>query len=329
MVATLSAQAREDALTEKGEGFFHKPVMPEEVVEYLRCREGGVFVDLTVGEGGHAERILQASPEVFLIGVDWDEEILERARERLRPFEGRFVLVRDNFVNLPAILHDLDVKEVDGILLDLGPSSFHLAKAERGFSFQAEGPLDMRMDKSRPLKAYKIVNAWPLDELKKIIRQYGDERWATKIVKAIGERRQKGGIKTTRELAELVAEVIPKRYHPEKIHPATKTFLALRIAVNEELKNLREVLERAPLCLKKGGRLAVLSFHSLEHRIVKEVLGRLSKDCICPPWFPQCVCGGKRKVIEIITKTPLTPKEEEIQGNPRARSAQLRVAERV
>lgn len=314
---------------EQGKVFYHRPVMPEEVVDYLRCCQGGVFVDLTVGEGGHAERVLQASSDVFLVGVDWDEEILERARERLAPFEGRFVLVKDNFVNVQAILQDLDIREVDGVLIDLGPSAFHLVRPERGFSFLAEGPLDMRMDRSRPIKAFQVVNTWPLDELKRIIRRYGDERWATKIVRAIGERRQKGGIKTTRELAEVVAEAIPKRYHPDKIHPATKTFLALRIAVNEELKNLRAVLERAPLCLRRGGRLAVLSFHSLEHRLVKEVFSRLSRDCICPPWFPQCVCGGKRKIVEIVTKNPITPRQEETEENPRARSAQLRVVERT
>ncbi|RLA99807.1 MAG: 16S rRNA (cytosine(1402)-N(4))-methyltransferase [Deltaproteobacteria bacterium] len=327
LVAFLGVETK--GADDKEQPFYHQPVMVREVVEQLRCKEGGAFVDLTVGEGGHASKILEASSKVFLIGVDWDEEILERARERLKPFEGRFALVRDNFVNLPTILEDLEIREVDGVLLDLGPSLFHLAQPQRGFSFQQEGPLDMRMDRSRRLKASKIVNTWPLDELKRIIRHYGDERWATKIARAIGERRQRGGIKTTKDLAQLIAEAIPKRYYPERIHPATKTFLALRIAVNEELKNLKDVLERVPFCLRKGGRLGVISFHSLEHRTVKDVLGKLSKDCICPPWFPQCVCGGKRKVMEVITKSPIVPTEEEIRANPRARSAQLRVAERV
>ncbi len=306
----------------------HRPVLAEEVVEYLGCRQGGVFVDLTIGEGGHAERMLESSPDVFVIGVDWDEEILERARRRLERFRTRLALVRDNFVNVAEILEDLDMKEVDGILLDLGPSLFHF-RSQRGFSFQEDTPLDMRMDKRRPLTAAQIVNTWPLDRLRKIIRFYGDERWATRIVKAIGERRLKGGVRTTRELADLVSEAIPKRYHPEKIHPATKTFLALRIAVNEELENLREVLQRAPFCLRRGGRLAVISFHSLEHRIIKEVFGKLSKDCICPPWFPQCVCGGNRKVVEVVTRSPVVPSEREVEANPRARSAQMRVAERV
>lgn len=307
----------------------HRPVMVKEVLEQLRAKEGGVFVDLTVGEGGHAEKILESSPEVFLIGMDWDEEILERARWRLSRFGNRVVLVKENFSRVDEVLEDLGIKEVDGILLDLGPSTFHFVRPERGFSFQLEGPLDMRMDRNRPLTAFQIVNTWPLEELRKIIRFYGDERWASKIVKAIGERRMKGGIKTTKELAQLVSEAIPKRYHPEDFHPATKTFLALRIAVNDELKNLKEVLERAPFCLKKGGRMVVLSFHSLEHRTIKEVWGRLSKDCICPPWFPQCICGGKRKVIEVVTKTPIRPSEEEVKANPRSRSVQMRVAQRI
>jgi 16S rRNA (cytosine1402-N4)-methyltransferase len=315
-------------MTEEKQEVFHIAVMAKEVVQYLNCAKGGVFVDLTIGEGGHAEEILKASPEVFLVGVDWDEEILRRARKRLKEFEGRFVLVRDNFVNVDAILQDLDLKEVDGILLDLGVSSFHL-NSQRGFSFNDDVPLDMRMDKSNPLTADEIINRWPLEEVRRVIRFYGDEKWASKIVKAIGERRLKGGIKSARELAELIAQVIPKKFHPEKIHPATKTFLALRIAVNQELKNLKEVLEKLPFCLKKGGRIVVLSFHSLEHRIVKEVFGRLSKDCICPSWYPQCLCGGNRKVLELITRNPILPSEEEIKRNPRARSAQMRVAERI
>lgn len=315
---------------EMGEIFqaVHKPVLAKEVVEYLRCERGGVFVDLTVGEGGHAERMLESSPEVFLVGVDWDEEILERARRRLERFEGRFVLVRDNFVNVKEILQDLDIGEVDGILLDLGPSLYHFREA-RGFSFHKEEPLDMRMDKRRPLTAAHLVNTWPLEELRRIIRFYGDERWATRIVKAIGQKRLKGGIKTTRELAELVTEAIPKRHHPEKIHPATKTFLALRIAVNEELENLQEVLQKAPLCLRKGGRIAVISFHSLEHRIVKETFAKLSRDCVCPPWFPQCVCGGNRRLLQVVTRSPVVPSQKEVEENPRARSAQLRVGERI
>lgn len=324
MAAPLRA---EEGMEERLEAV-HTPVLAKEVVEYLGCERGGVFVDLTVGEGGHAERILESSPEVFLVGVDWDEEILERARRRLERFKGRFVLVRDNFVNVKEILQDLDIREADGILLDLGPSLYHFREA-RGFSFNKDEPLDMRMDKRRPLTAAHLVNTWPLEELRRIIRFYGDERWATKIVRAIGERRLKGGIRTTRELAELVAETIPKRYHPEKVHPATKTFLALRIAVNDELENLRQVLERAPLCLRRGGRLAVISFHSLEHRVVKEAFAKLSRDCVCPPWFPQCVCGGNRRILKVITKSPVVPSEEEVRENPRARSAQLRVGERV
>jgi len=322
------AFAVECEVTEEREKTFHIPVMAKEVVQFLNCAKGGVFVDLTVGEGGHAEEILKASSQVFLVGVDWDEEILGRARKRLKEFEGRFMLVRDNFVNVDTILQDLDLKEVDGVLLDLGISSFHLI-SKRGFAFNEDVPLDMRMEKSGPLTADEIINRWPLEEVRRIIRFYGDEKWASKIVKAIGERRLKGGIRSARELADLISQVIPKKFHPEKIHPATKTFLALRIAVNQELKNLKEVLEKLPFCLKKGGRIVVLSFHSLEHRIVKEVFGRLSKDCICPSWYPQCLCGGNRKVLELITRRPILPGEEEVRRNPRSRSAQMRVAEKI
>ncbi len=309
--------------------FYHRPVLVKEVLEGLKCQEGGTFLDLTVGEGGHAERILEASKKTVIIGVDWDEEVLERARRRLAPYGNRALLCRDNFVNFPALLEDLGIEEVDGILLDLGPSLFHLARPGRGFSFREDGPLDMRMDRRRPLNAYRIVNFWPLDELRKIIREYGEERWATKIVKAIGEVRSTRRIRTTKELADLVAEVIPRRYHPQKIHPATKTFLALRIAVNEELKNLKETLEKVPSFLRKGGRLCIISFHSLEHKVVKEAFRRFSSDCICPSWFPQCLCGGGKKMMEVITRRPITPSEEEKRDNPHSRSAQLRIAERV
>jgi len=303
--------------------------MAEEVVRELGCEKGGVFVDLTVGEGGHGERILRSYKDTVLVGLDWDGEIIERARERLKGYEGRVFLFRENFLRFPLVLESLGIEEVDGVLLDLGPSLFHFQRGERGFSLYSDGPLDMRMDRRRALDAHQVVNLWPLQELQRVIREYGDERWARRIVRAIAKRREEGGVKGTKELAELIERAIPRRYWPKKIHPATKTFLALRIAVNEELENLRGVLEIIPSHLRKGGRLCVISFHSLEHRIVKETLGRLSKDCICPPWFPQCCCGGGKQILRVLTPSPLTPADKEVRENPRARSAQLRVAERV
>ena len=310
-------------------GYYHIPVLVKEVIEYLRCSRGGTFVDATVGEGGHALEILRASQHSRVIGIDWDEEILEKARERLREYNERVTLIHEDFVHLPRILQEKGVEAVDGLLFDLGISSFHLQQGRRGFGFQNDGPLDMRMDKRRGLTAYRIVNYFPLKKIEEILKRYGEEKWAKRIAGAIGETRRSRQIKTTSELAQIVACAIPRRFHPRKIHPATKTFLALRIAVNEELKNIEEALKKAPLLLKKGGRICVISFHSLEDRIVKEAFKEREGTCICPPALPQCVCGGGEKLLQIITKKPLTPRPEELRENPRARSAKMRVAERL
>jgi 16S rRNA (cytosine1402-N4)-methyltransferase len=269
-------------------GYLHTPVLPDEVLAYLQCSRGGIFVDATVGEGGHTETILKASPHNKVIGIDCDREIF-----------------------------------------DLGVSTFHFQEGRRGFSLHHDGPLDMRMDTRRKLTAYDIVNHFPLKEIETILRRYGEERWAKRIAKAIGQERQRGSIKSTGALAEIVARAIPSKHHPRRIHPATKTFLALRVAVNEELKKLEEILNDVPLLLAKGGRIGVITFHSLEDRIVKETFKKLGSACICPPSLPQCICGGKQQVLQIITKHPLTPRAEEVRNNPRARSAKMRVAERV
>jgi 16S rRNA (cytosine1402-N4)-methyltransferase len=308
---------------------FHTPVMPEEVIAYLRCPEGGLFVDATVGEGGHAQEILKASPKNKVIGIDWDREIIERTKKRLAQYGERVTLIHDDFVHLPQILHDLEIAGVDGLLFDLGISSFHFEEAKRGFSLHRDGPLDMRMDMRRKLTASDIVNRSPLEEIAQILRRYGEERWAKMIAKAIGKERQRGSIQSTGVLAQIVSRAIPSKHHPRRIHPATKTFLALRIAVNEELKNLEAILNDAPLLLTKGGRIGAIAFHSLEDKIVKETFTRMGSTCVCPPTLPQCICGGRKQVLQIITKRPLTPRPEELRDNPRARSAKLRVAQRV
>ena len=286
-------------------------------------------MDATVGEGGHTREILRASKKNRVIGIDWDQEMLARAKERVAEYADRVTLRHDTFSHLPEILRSVGIKEVDGLLFDLGVSTVHFQEAKRGFSFLLDGPLDMRMDTRKKITAFDIVNHVPPKEIEKIIRRYGEERWAGRIAAAIGRERQYGEIKTTGALAEIVARAIPQRYHTTRVHPATKTFQALRIAVNEELKELEEVLAVGPYLLKQEGRIGVISFHSLEDRIVKESFKRLEKTCICPPTFPQCVCGGRKRVLKIITKRPLTPGSDELRDNPRARSAKMRVAERA
>ena len=310
-------------------GYLHTPVLSDEVLVYLQCSRGGIFVDATVGEGGHSEAILKVSSQNTVIGIDCDREIIERARDRLAPYGERMTLIHDDFVHLPHILRERSIAHVDGLLFDLGVSTFHFQEGRRGFSLHHDGPLDMRMDTRGKLTAYDIVNHYPLKEIETILRRYGEERWATRIAKAIGQERERGSIKSTGALAEIVSRAIPNKYHPRRIHPATKTFLALRIAVNEELKKLEETLSEAPLLLTKGGRIGVITFHSLEDRIVKETFKRMGSACICPPSLPQCICGGRHQVLKVITKHPLTPRAEEVRKNPRSRSAKLRVAERV
>ena len=310
-------------------GYLHIPVLTEEVIAHLKCSEGGVFVDATIGEGGHTLEILRASGQNKVIGIDRDQEILERARERVAGYADRATLIHDDFTHLPLILQSLGIEKVDGILFDLGVSTVHLLEQGRGFSLHQDGPLDMRMDTRGKVTASDIVNRYPLEEIEKILRSNGEERWAKRIVKVIGKERQEAAIRTTGQLAEICSRAIPRKYHPRRLHPATKTFLALRIAVNEELNKIEEVLRIAPLLLKRGGRIGCISFHSLEDRIVKEGFKKLERTCICPPSLPQCVCKGREKVLQIITRRPLTPGPEELRNNPRARSAKLRVAERV
>lgn len=309
--------------------YLHTPVLAEEVIAYLKCREGGMFVDATVGEGGHTLEILRASGENKVIGIDQDQEILEQAGERLAGYADRVTLMHDDFTRLPQLLQGLGIERVDGLLFDFGVSQFHFLHEGRGFSLHQDGPLDMRIDARGKVTASAIVNRFPLEQLEKILRSNGEERWAKRIVTVIGAERRHGEIRTTGHLAEICFRAIPRRYHPRRLHPATKTFLALRIAVNDELNKIEKALANAPFLLKRGGRIACIAFHSLEDRIVKQGFKKMERTCSCPPSLPQCVCGGREKVLSIITRRPVTPGPAELQNNPRARSAKLRVAERV
>ncbi len=308
---------------------YHIPVMQREVIESLRCRPGGIYVDGTVGGGGHACEILRiTAPDGVLIGIDVDDDALRASEELLKPFGNRKILVKGNFADIHIILDNLNIKEVDGILLDLGVSSHQLTTADRGFSFSLDAALDMRMDQSHGPCAYDIVNTFPEKDLERIIRDYGEEIMADRIVKMISARRKASPITTTAELAAVVVKALPSRFRSQKIHPATRTFQAIRIYVNNELLNLYEAINRGVDMLKPSGRLSIISFHSLEDRIVKNNFRSWQKGCLCPTNFPMCICQRKAK-LKIVTKRPVIPQTSEIEANPRARSAKLRTAERI
>lgn len=289
----------------------HIPVMVEEVMTFLRCEPGRTYVDATLGGGGHASEILKRStPDGVVIGIEWDEDALAEARNVLMPFGDRVKIFRENFIHLPDFMK---TESVDGILLDLGLSSIQVEKEERGFSFKGEGPLDMRMDQRVNQTAADLINRLSLEELEYILFHYGEESWAKKIAKAIVQGREREPIRTTQILRKVVYRAIPRRFHSRRIDPATKTFQALRIRVNDELENLRKILETGWKILKKGGRMCIISFHSLEDRMVKETFRTLEKE------------GEMR----ILTKKPVPSSEEERRRNPRSRSAKLRCAERI
>ncbi len=306
----------------------HITVLLNEAVDLLAPRAGGVYVDGTLGGGGHAAELLKRSaPDGVVIGLDQDVQALARAREVLAPYGSRAVLLQRNFRDLPAALAELGRDAVDGILLDLGVSWFHLRTPERGFSFMLDGPLDMRMDQSMPQTAASLVNTLPAAELTRILREYGEEDKAVAIARAIERARTRGPITGTVQLAGIVASVFPP-YPPRRIHPATKTFQALRIAVNDELGALREGLQHMVRLLRPGGRIAVISFHSLEDRIIKQAFVAGATACICPPKLPQCGCG-KVPELRVLTKRPVLAGPDEVARNPASRSAKLRGAEKL
>ena len=309
--------------------FRHVSVMADEALGYLAPRSGGIYVDGTVGGGGHAERILDGcAPDGVLLGFDQDAEALAAAGRRLARFGDRCRLFRRNFALLGETLAELGIAAIDGLLLDLGVSSHQLDSAERGFSFQQDAPLDMRMDREASCTAADLVNDLPEEELSRIIREYGEERWARRIAAAIVRARQAAPLARTGELAAVVSGAIPRALQEERIHPATRTFQALRIAVNDELGSLERGLAAGLERLSPGGRVVVISFHSLEDRIVKSRFRERARGCICPRQIPYCVCGQLPQ-LRILTSKPVTAGNAEVTANPRARSAKLRAAERI
>ena len=306
----------------------HVPVMAREVLDLLQLKPGGIYVDATVGMGGHTQAILEKiQPGGLLIGIDRDKESLEKAQARLKPFSDSLRLFHDNYKNLPLILNNLAIKPVDGILVDLGVSSYQLLSPERGFSFQSDAVLDMRMDRTQQWNAADLVNTVSEVELANIIYRYGEERLSRRIAAYIVQEREKAPITRCSQLASIIGRVFKVRGH-QGIHPATRTFQALRIAVNEELQGLEEFLSDAFSFLKTGGRIAVIAFHSLEDRIVKKTFRKLAGQCICDA--PPELCRCPRQVLgSIITPRPMTPGPEELAVNPRARSARLRSLEKV
>ncbi len=307
----------------------HIPVLYNEVLELLCCKEGGIYVDATIGSGGHALNLLQHHADIqLLVGLDCDNEAVERTRKCLKRYTDTTVLLHSNFRYLKAALKTIGIRTIHGILFDLGASTPQLIEPSRGFSFNKKGPLDMRMDRRIPLKAQDVLNQSSALELETIFRTYGEERWAKRIAKTIKDRQQHKPVESTTQLADIVLQAIPARHHSRTIHPATRVFQALRIAVNNELEALEQGLEQAIDIVMPGSRLCVISFHSLEDRIVKNTFKKWAKGCNCPPAAPVCTCNAK-KALKIITGKPVVPTEAEIQHNPRARSAKLRAAERI
>ncbi len=303
--------------------------MSDEVIRFLSPKSGGIYVDGTLGGGGHSVRILEASrPDGILAGFDRDGEAIRFAAERLAGYGDRVRLFHGNFSELESFLKEAGIVAIDGLLLDLGVSSYQLDKGDRGFSFLQDAPLDMRMDTSRGETAGDLVNNLPEKELARIISSYGEERWAARIAKRIVEARRTGPVATTLQLADIIKGSIPRAKWEERIHPATRTFQALRIAVNRELESLEKGLNDGVKMLRSGGRIAVISFHSLEDRIVKNTFRAFAKGCVCPKSAPFCVCG-KVPLLKVITGKPVLPSDEEVASNPRSRSAKLRVAEKL
>ncbi|MFM1581788.1 16S rRNA (cytosine(1402)-N(4))-methyltransferase RsmH [Helcococcus bovis] len=308
--------------------FNHEPVLLKETLEALNIKENGIYVDCTVGGAGHSIEILKRmGSEGRLVAIDQDEEALIAASNRLRDYKDQVYFIKCNYAYLGKILDELSIDKVDGVLMDIGVSSHQLDEGERGFSYHQEAELDMRMDKDQELTARYIVNNYDKDDLEKIFWQYGEEKWGMRIAEFIIEARKEKEIITTFDLVEIIKAAIPKKARLDK-HPAKKIFQALRIEVNKELDVLETGIQSSVERLKQGGRLAIITFHSLEDRIVKNNFKELSKGCTCPPEFPVCVCN-RREVIKVINKKPITATEEELKNNNRSRSAKLRVCEKL
>ena len=307
--------------------FHHVSVLLDECIEGLNIKPDGIYVDGTLGGAGHSYHIAERLTTGRLIGIDRDPVALKAAGERLSPFADRVTLVHSNFCRMGQVLQELGIFGVDGILLDLGVSSPQLDDGSRGFSYMTDAPLDMRMDNGDALSADTVVNTWSYEELKRILYDYGEERYAPAIAAAIVRKREISPIRTTLELVDVIRSAMPPAALREKQHPAKRTFQAIRIAVNDELNSVSKAMDAAIPCLNPGGRLAVITFHSLEDRIVKNAMAAAAKGCICPPEFPVCVCGRKPQVT-VLTRKPIVSGEEELERNPRARSAKLRICEK-
>lgn len=307
--------------------FHHVSVLLDECIEGLNIKPDGIYVDGTLGGAGHSYHIAERLTTGRLIGIDRDPVALKAAGERLSPFADRVTLVHSNFCRMGQVLQELGISGVDGILLDLGVSSPQLDDGSRGFSYMIDAPLDMRMDNGDALSADTVVNTWSYEELKRILYDYGEERYAPAIAAAIVRKREVSPIRTTLELVDVIRSAMPPAALREKQHPAKRTFQAIRIAVNDELNSVSKAMDAAIPCLNPGGRLAVITFHSLEDRIVKNAMAAAAKGCICPPEFPVCVCGRKPQVT-VLTRKPIVSGEEELERNPRARSAKLRICEK-
>ena len=310
------------------ETFTHRPVLLDECIQALAIRPEGIYLDGTLGRAGHSREIARRLTTWRLICVDRDQAALDAAQDRLADWMDRVTLVHSNFDQVANILDDLGIAGADGMLFDLGVSSPQLDDGSRGFSYMADAPLDMRMDRSEGLTAADIVNQWSQEELRRILFQYGEERCAPQIAAAIVRRREEKPIETTLELVDVIKSAMPARALREKQHPAKRSFQAIRIAVNDELASVDRMIQGAVPRLNRGGRLAVITFHSLEDRIVKNGFAQFAKGCTCPPDFPVCVCG-KTPDIKLVNKKPILPTQQEIDENPRARSAKLRVAEKI
>ena len=308
--------------------FFHISVLLQECLDGLNIDPNGIYVDGTLGGAGHSSKIAARLDQGMLIGIDRDTVALKAAGERLSPYKDNVKLVHSNFCEIKQVLNDLDIPGVDGILLDLGVSSPQLDDAQRGFSYMADAPLDMRMNAQDSLSAKDVVNTWSQEELRRILYTYGEERYAPQIAAAICRRREEKTIETTLELVDVIRSAMPPAALREKQHPAKRTFQAIRIAVNDELGSVEKVMKDAIPALNPGGRLAVITFHSLEDRIVKNAMAEAAKGCTCPPNCPVCVCG-KKPLVKLISRKPITASNEELELNPRSRSAKLRICEKL
>ncbi|MCH5211188.1 MAG: 16S rRNA (cytosine(1402)-N(4))-methyltransferase RsmH [Oscillospiraceae bacterium] len=308
--------------------FKHVSVLFRESIAALNIKSGGIYVDGTLGGGGHSHGILSANDNAEVIGIDRDIEAIAAAKERLREFQDRVTIVNRNFSEIKDILSELGISGVDGAILDLGVSSYQLDNPDRGFSYMKDAPLDMRMSQTASKTAYDVINSYSCEELTRIFYEYGEEKWSKRIAEFICEKRKENPLKTTSELVDVIKAAIPKKARLDGGHPAKRVFQAVRIEVNDELSILNEAVKDFVSSLKTGGRIAIITFHSLEDRIVKQTFGELARGCTCPKEFPVCMCG-KRPEIKIISKKPVLPSSEETEENSRSKSAKLRIAQKL